>query len=55
MTEEEADDDGELKEDSAKRIQANLRGSQVRRELEEMRQLEEEMGRLSAERPMDET
>ena len=55
VTEEEADDDDELKEDSAKRIQANLRGSQVRRELEEMRQLEEEMGRLSAERPMDET
>ena len=56
VTEEEADDDdGELKEDSAKRIQANLRGSQVRRELEEMRQLEEEMGRMSAEGTMDET
>ena len=50
VTEEEADDDDELEEDSAKRIQANLRGSQARRELEEMRQLEEEMGRMSAER-----
>ena len=53
VTEEEADDDGELKEDSAKRIQANLRGSQVRRELEEMRQLEEEMGRMSADGMID--